>query len=58
VSSREEAIVRHAEWLLNADEAEGLRAALYELEGLDLLCYCAPLPCHADLLLYLANSWT
>jgi hypothetical protein len=28
---------------------------LYELEGKDLVCWCAPLPCHADILLELAN---
>jgi len=28
---------------------------LYELSGKDLVCWCAPLPCHADVLLELAN---
>ena len=28
---------------------------LSELEGRDLVCWCAPLPCHADVLLRLAN---
>ena len=27
-----------------------------ELRGKDLVCWCAPLPCHADILLELANS--
>jgi len=26
-----------------------------ELRGKDLVCWCAPLPCHADILLELAN---
>ncbi|GAG87489.1 unnamed protein product, partial [marine sediment metagenome] len=26
-----------------------------ELKGKDLVCWCAPLPCHADVLLELAN---
>lgn len=26
-----------------------------ELRGKDLVCWCAPLPCHADILLRLAN---
>ena len=30
--------------------------AIHELEGKDLACYCAPLPCHADILLKLAND--
>lgn len=27
-----------------------------ELTGKDLVCWCAPLPCHADVLLKLANE--
>lgn len=27
-----------------------------ELRGKDLVCWCAPLPCHADILLVLANE--
>ena len=29
---------------------------LHELKGKDLVCWCAPLPCHADILLELANT--
>ena len=29
---------------------------LSELRGKDLVCWCAPLPCHADILLELANK--
>jgi hypothetical protein len=31
-------------------------AALPELRGKDLICWCAPKPCHADVLLDLANA--
>lgn len=31
-------------------------AAVRELRGKDLVCWCAPLPCHADVLLRVANS--
>ena len=34
----------------------GLMEALPELTGKDLVCFCAPLPCHADVLLRLAND--
>lgn len=36
----------------------GLQIALqlHELKGKDLVCYCAPLPCHGDVLLELANA--
>lgn len=29
---------------------------LKPLEGKDLVCWCSPLPCHADVLLELANE--
>jgi len=32
-----------------------LMTALPELKGKDLRCWCAPLPCHGDVLLRLAN---
>ncbi|MGR3295902.1 MAG: DUF4326 domain-containing protein [Candidatus Bathyanammoxibius sp.] len=32
-----------------------LLAALGELVGKNLVCWCAPLPCHADVLLELVN---
>jgi Domain of unknown function (DUF4326) len=46
-------IARHERWL--ADQHDLLRA-LDELRGHDLLCHCAPLRCHGDLLLRLANA--
>ena len=33
-----------------------LIAQLVELRGKDLVCWCAPLPCHANILLELANG--
>lgn len=33
-----------------------LLRALDELRGKDLVCFCAPLACHGDLLLRLANA--
>lgn len=32
-----------------------LLSQIGELRGKDLVCWCAPLPCHADVLLELAN---
>lgn len=42
---------------LDGETAEALRASLHELEGKNLACFC-PLnqPCHADVLLELANQ--
>lgn len=55
VCDRAEAIARYEEDLLgSADRQAGVRA---ELRGRDLACWC-PLdqPCHADVLLRLANA--
>lgn len=46
-------IAKHERWL--ADQHHLLRA-LDELRGRDLVCFCAPLPCHGDLLSRLANA--
>ncbi len=46
-------IAKHERWL--ADQRNLLRA-LDELRGRDLVCFCAPLPCHGDLLHRLANA--
>ncbi len=46
-------IAKYERWL--ADQYHLLRA-LDELRGRDLVCFCAPRPCHGDLLLRLANA--
>lgn len=46
-------IAKHERWL--ADQHHLLRA-LDELRGRDLVCFCAPLPCHGHLLRRLANA--
>lgn len=51
--TREEVIVKYEQWLLSQPE---LVAALPELRGKVLGCWCAPKPCHADVLLRLANA--
>ncbi len=33
-----------------------VRAMKAELRGSDLICWCAPLPCHADIILEVANA--
>lgn len=52
--TRKDAIAEYADWL------DGMvyygRLNLDELAGKDLVCWCAPLPCHADILLELANK--
>jgi len=50
---RSEVIRRYKEWLLSSSE---LMAQLDELKGRDLVCWCSPLACHADVLTELAND--
>jgi hypothetical protein len=49
----EDAVARYRLWL---PRQPGLMARLSELRGKDLICWCAPDPCHADVLLELANG--
>jgi hypothetical protein len=54
VDSREEAIARYEEWLM--DQPELIATIKSELKGKSLGCYCAPLACHGEVLLKIANS--
>ena len=51
--TREEVIAKYREWIVDQPD---LMAALPELRGKVLACYCAPLPCHGDVLAELANA--
>lgn len=51
--TREEVIEKFRVYLHNSDT---MMAWARELKGKDLVCFCAPLPCHADILLEFANK--
>lgn len=53
--TREECVARYESWLL--EDAE-LMAALSELRGKVLGCWCAPRACHGNVLVRLANQGT
>ena len=53
LEQREHAIASYERWLCDKPD---LMAALHELRGRDLCCWCAPLPCHGDVLIRLANA--
>ena len=53
VGSVAEAVAAYRHWLVEQPE---LMAALQELRGKDLVCWCKPGPCHGDVLLELAND--
>lgn len=50
---RESVIRRYRQWVC---EQPALVKALPELRGKSLVCWCAPAPCHADVLFELANA--
>lgn len=47
--NRDEVIRKYEAWIATTDLDPT------ELRGKDLVCWCAPLPCHGDVLLRLAN---
>ncbi len=53
VSTVQEAISKYEEWVLQQPE---LMAALGELKGKVLGCWCKPGPCHGDVLARLADN--
>lgn len=55
--TREACIAAYCEWLRrDPTNAELFASVRTELRGKDLACWCAPLPCHADVLLEIANN--
>lgn len=51
--TRREVVEKYRAYLMNSPD---LLASLPELEGKTLGCWCAPLPCHGDVLAELANA--
>lgn len=60
--TREMAIAQFRDWLLYSDQGIKLAAEARRpvenggLRGADLVCWCAPDPCHADVYLEIANA--
>ncbi len=52
--TRKQVISRYEDWVCAGIEVGDLNLA--ELRGKDLVCWCAPLACHGDVLLRLANA--
>jgi hypothetical protein len=53
VATRQEALDRYREWILQQPE---LMAALPELRGKTLICWCKPASCHGDVLAELVST--
>lgn len=54
-ATREDVIRYYSVWL-TVEHPELAEAARRELRGKDLVCWCAPKPCHADILLAIVNA--
>ena len=53
--TRAEVVEKYRKWFID-DGYNGSMVDVRELRGQDLSCWCAPLKCHADILLELANG--
>lgn len=53
--SREEVIADYAVWLAVELRATEVKQLLNDMRGKRLGCWCAPLPCHADILAQVAD---
>ena len=49
---REQAIAKYEDYLLSS----GLLEKIEQLRGRKLVCHCAPLPCHGDVLIKYLNE--
>jgi hypothetical protein len=50
-------VADYRQWIMQPEQAHLRDAARTELRGKDLACWCPPdQPCHADVLLELANA--
>lgn len=55
--TRAEVIAKYRAWITSDDRvAVALRANLHRLQGKVLGCFCAPQPCHGDVLAELADD--
>ena len=52
--TREEVIAKYLGWILT--HPEKMEDAQRELQGRNLVCFCAPKACHGDILLRIANE--
>ena len=53
--NRDQVVEKFRAWIVMQPH---LMSALGELKGKDLVCWCAPAKCHADVLIELANRET
>jgi|ERR1700761_3909082 len=54
--TREQVIDKYRTWILRPEKAKFIQKVKRELRGKVLGCWCAPKPCHGDVLLEIANK--
>jgi hypothetical protein len=53
--NRTEVILKHRAWFLKNEKL--IEEAQRELQGKNLVCWCAPKSCHCDVILEIANQY-
>lgn len=53
--NRAEVIGKYGKWIMEPEQTRLRGRMMRELAGKNLVCHCAPLPCHADIILVVAN---
>jgi Domain of unknown function (DUF4326) len=54
--TREEVIDKYERWIFQSQQRWLREKMIAELRGKDLLCWCAPEECHADIIVGIANA--
>jgi hypothetical protein len=54
--NRRQVLEQYERWIFQPEQRFLRRRMMRELRGKDLLCHCAPLECHADIILKIANA--
>ena len=55
--TRNDVVAKYRQWLWQQMQSDpSILRLVAELEGRDLVCWCAPLPCHGDVLVA-ASRW-
>lgn len=54
--NRAEVLVKYKDYINSSGATELRREAVKELKGKNLVCWCAPKDCHADILLRIVNE--
>ena len=54
--TRQDAVAAHKDWFLYSDQGLLLQEEVKKHKGEDWSCWCAPLPCHCNIYLEIANA--